>query len=167
MNSPIEEKYLCEIYYAVERNGYVRISELAKFLNVTASYVSKIAKRLNQIELIEFERYGVITLTKKGFLVGKRLATRREILVQFYKLIGVEEGYVEKEVKNIENQMSDHVVGRIELFLKKQKISKIIYVSHSRQSGAAIQWLPLCSLSDSLSTYSIYNLVNHSVQFDR
>ncbi len=31
MNSPIEEKYLCEIYYAVERNGYARISELAKF----------------------------------------------------------------------------------------------------------------------------------------
>ena len=48
MKSPIEEKYLCEIYYAVERKGYARISELAKFLNVSASSVSRMAKRLNQ-----------------------------------------------------------------------------------------------------------------------
>ena len=86
MNSPIEEKYLCEIYYAVERNGYARISELAKFLNVSASSVSRMAKRLNQSKLIEFERYGIITLTKKGFLEGKKLATRREILVQLYRV---------------------------------------------------------------------------------
>ena len=120
MNSPIEEKYLCEIYYAVERNGYARISELAKFLNVSASSVSRMAKRLNQSKLIEFERYGIITLTKKGLLEGKKLATRREILVQLYRIIGIEEKYVEKEVKNIENHISDHVIEKIELFLKKK-----------------------------------------------
>ena len=118
MNSPIEEKYLCEIYYTVERNGYARISELAKFLNVSASSVSRMATRLNESKLIDFERYGIITLTKKGLLEGKKLARRREILVQLYRVFGIEERYVEKEVKNIENQISDHVIGKIELFLK-------------------------------------------------
>ena len=118
MNSPIEEKYLCEIYYTVERNGYARISEIAKFLNVSASSVSKMAKRLKQSKLIEFERYGIITMTKKGLLEGKKLVARREILVQLYRIIGIDEGYVEREVKNIENHISDHVIGKIELFLK-------------------------------------------------
>ena len=121
MNSPIEEKYLCEIYYAVERNGYARISELAKFLNVSASSVSRMANRLTKSKLIDFERYGVITMTKKGFSEGKKLATRREILVQLYRFIGVEDKSVEKEVKKIENDISDHVIGKIELFLKKKQ----------------------------------------------
>ena len=121
MNSPSEDKYLCEIYYTVERNGYARISELAKFLNVSASSVSRMAKRLSERKLIEFERYGVITLTKKGFLEGKKLATRREILVQLYRTFGIEERYVENEVKNIENHISNQVIGKIELYLKKKQ----------------------------------------------
>ncbi len=64
------------------------------------------ANRLTKSKLIDFERYGVITMTKKGFSEGKRLATRREILVQLYRFIGVEEEYVEKEVKKIENDIS-------------------------------------------------------------
>ena len=121
MNSPIEEKYLCEIYYAVERNGYARISELAKILNISASSVSRMATKLNESKLIDFERYGVITLTKKGVLKGKKLARRREILFQLYRFIGVEEEHVEKEVKKIENDISDHMVGTIEYYLKKEQ----------------------------------------------
>ena len=121
MNSPIEEKYLCEIYYAVERNGYARISELAKILNISASSVSRMATKLNESKLIDFERYGVITLTKKGVLKGKKLARRREILFQLYRFIGVEEEHVEKEVKKIENDISDHMVGTIEHYLKKEQ----------------------------------------------
>ena len=69
---------------------------------------------------IEFERYGIITLTKKGLLAGKKLATRRELLIELYRMIGIEDKYVEKEVKNIENDISDLVIEKIELFLKKK-----------------------------------------------
>ena len=80
-------------------------------------------KGSNESKLIEFERYGIITMTKKGLLEGKKLVTRREILVQLYRIIGIDEGYVEKEVKNIENHISDHVIGKIEFFLKgKQEL---------------------------------------------
>ena len=76
MNSPIEEKYLCEIYYAVERNGYARISELAKFLNVSASSVSRMATRLNESKLIDFERYGDYHLDKKRIIRRKKISQK-------------------------------------------------------------------------------------------
>jgi Mn-dependent DtxR family transcriptional regulator len=66
MASPNKEKYLIEIYHSVSNQGYARVSQLAKSLNVSVSSASKMIGKLNREELIHYQPYGVITLTDIG-----------------------------------------------------------------------------------------------------
>lgn len=59
------EKYLWEIYANLNEEGYTRVSQLAKSLQVSVPSASKMAKKLNEENLIQFQRYGIITLTEK------------------------------------------------------------------------------------------------------
>jgi len=100
--------------------GMPEFLELAKLMNVTASSVSKMAKRLDERNLILFERYGIITMTEMGIAKGKKLAEKHDILVQVYRMFGIEDEYVEQEVKNIGIFISDYVVKKMEHFLRSQ-----------------------------------------------
>ncbi len=60
-----------------------RVSELAALLNVKPSSVTKMASRLKQENLVEFERYGLIRLTKKGRQLGEYLIFRHEVVHRF------------------------------------------------------------------------------------
>ena len=60
------EDYLEMIGRCMEEHGYVRVGALADKLNVRPSSVSKMVGRLRELGLVQFEKYGLITLTKKG-----------------------------------------------------------------------------------------------------
>ena len=117
MMSANQERYLWEIYTNVNKEGFIRVSQLAKSLQVSVSSVSKRAKKLNEEELVEFQRYGMITLTEKGREVGKRLSANHDVLVRFFQLIDVEKDRIEEEVNNIEFYLNNDVIEKIALFL--------------------------------------------------
>ena len=54
------EDYIEMIYRKTRKNKYTTIKELANFLNVKPSSVSKMANRLKCLGMIEFEKYGKI-----------------------------------------------------------------------------------------------------------
>lgn len=118
-----KEKYLWEIYINVMEHGFVRVSQIAKALNVTMSSASKMAKKLATEELIEFQRYGNITLTEKGMEVGKQLAKNHDVLARFFQHIHVEEDMIEEEVNKIEFSISRDAIEKIDVFLNRYKSS--------------------------------------------
>lgn len=122
MISVNKEKYLIEIYTNLNDEGYTRVSQLAKSLQVSVSSVSKMVKKLNDEEYIEFQRYGMISITKKGRVVCERLLKKRLVLERFLQYIGVDEENVEEEVKAIESTISTDVVQQIDHFLTKSQI---------------------------------------------
>lgn len=111
------EKYLWEIYANLNEEGYTRVSQLAKSLQVSVPSASKMAKKLNEENLIQFQRYGIITLTEKGNEISKRLIQKHRILVHFFKVIGIEQEKIENEAKNVETYISSEVVEKLERFL--------------------------------------------------
>jgi DtxR family transcriptional regulator, Mn-dependent transcriptional regulator len=117
MASPNEEKFLIEIYHEVRNQGYARVSHLAKSLNVSVSSSSKMIGKLNREELINYQRYGIITLTAYGLSKGKKLASNHQILVQFFRFIGFEEEKIEREVNNIEYYISSDAIDKIKQLL--------------------------------------------------
>lgn len=117
MVSANKEKYLREIYANLNDEGYTRVSLLAKSLQVSVPSASKMAKKLNEENYIEFQRYGIITLTEKGMEVCMRLLANHNVLVHFFQFIGIEEEKIEDEVKSIEYSMSNDVIKKIEFFL--------------------------------------------------
>ncbi|MED3661600.1 MULTISPECIES: metal-dependent transcriptional regulator [Ureibacillus] len=119
MVSPSKEKYLIEIFVNLNEEGYTRVSQLAKSLQVSVPSVSKMVKKLNDEEYIKFQRYGIITLTDKGKDLCEQLLKNRLVLIRFFKFIGVEEEIVEDEVKAIQHNLSVDVIEKIDGFLAK------------------------------------------------
>lgn len=105
------EDYLEMIYRHVRKEGYMRVNTLAELLNVKASSATKMVQSLGRLELVNYEKYGIISLTEKGENVGESLLNRHNIIESFLKKLG--------DSKNslIETELIEHYIG--ESTLKK------------------------------------------------
>ena len=118
------EDYIEMIYRKVKNKSDITVKEIAIFLNVKASSVSKMASRLKELNLIEFEKYGKIKLNKNGINLGKYLLWRHNILKKFFKLIN-KKNYNLEQVEKIEHFVDYVTVNNINQLNKK--ISKTIF----------------------------------------
>lgn len=113
MASLSKEKYLIEIYYSVNDQGYARVSQLAKSLNVPVSTASKMIQKLKREELIHYQPYGIIMLTEMGLFKAAKITSNHQILAQFFRYIGFEEDKIEEEVTSIESYISSNAIEKI------------------------------------------------------
>ena len=73
------EMYLKAIWHIKERNDPVKISTIAKMLNVRQPSVVQMLKKLNQKELVEYNKAGV-SLTESGEGVGSNMMRNSRLL---------------------------------------------------------------------------------------
>ena len=73
------EMYLKAIWHIKERNEPVKISVIAKMLNVRQPSVVQMLKKLNEKELVEYNKAGVI-LTETGEKVGSSMMRNSRLL---------------------------------------------------------------------------------------
>lgn len=97
----------------------VRINDLAHHLNVRPSSASKMAANLQELELIDFPKYGLITLTQKGIDTGNYLLFRHELLNRFFCLINHSTDELE-QVEKVEHFLTPRTVENIRLFMENR-----------------------------------------------
>ena len=73
------EMYLKAIWHLRERNDEVKISTIAKMLNVRQPSVVQMLKKLNQKDLVEYNKAGV-SLTDGGERVGSSMMRNSRLL---------------------------------------------------------------------------------------
>lgn len=112
------EDYLEMICRMSENSRVVRISALAAALHVKPPSASKMAGNLRARELIEFPRYGYITLTETGRALGEYLMLRHELVGKLLCRINGTESELE-EVEKIEHFLSPRTVFHIRDFLNQ------------------------------------------------
>lgn len=110
------EDYIEMIYLKNKKN--ITVKEIANYLNVKASSVSKMANRLKKLNLIEFEKYGKINLTTNGILLGKYLLWRHNVLKKFFKYLNKNK-YRLKQVEKIEHFVDYTTLINIQQLTKK------------------------------------------------
>jgi Mn-dependent DtxR family transcriptional regulator len=113
--TPSMEDYMEMIYRNCLTEGYIRINNLAKQLNVKASSASKVAQKLSEMAYITYEKYGIIQLTEKGTSIGEFLLTRHNTVETFLKNLGVENNVL-VETELIEHHLSLDTLKKIEKF---------------------------------------------------
>ncbi|MDD2373615.1 MAG: transcriptional regulator MntR [Syntrophomonadaceae bacterium] len=111
------EDYLEMIYRLARDKGYTRIGDLATALNVQPPSASKMVQKLAEMGYLQFEKYGVIELSKKGREHGQYLLKRHETLERFLAIIGVKEQLLE-ETEKIEHYISQETIGKIMLLVE-------------------------------------------------
>ena len=112
------EDYLEMIYRHVKNGKYIRVNQLASFLNVRPSSASKMATKLRESGTVKFEPYGVIELTAKGEEIGAELLHRHNVLNSLFCLINNSDNELEL-VEKIEHSFNARTIKNIELFLEK------------------------------------------------
>ena len=110
------EDYLEMIGRCMEEHGYVRVGALADKLNVRPSSVSKMVGRLRELGLVQFEKYGLITLTKKGDEIAAYLLWRHDVLLRFFQRLNHTGGQLSL-VEQVEHFMDQETVRNLERLL--------------------------------------------------
>lgn len=113
------EDYLEMICRMSGETEVVRVSALARALHVKPPSASKMAGNLRAQGLVEFSKYGYITLTETGKKLGEYLIRRHELVSRLLCLINGTENELE-EAEKIEHFLSPRTILNLEQFLKRQ-----------------------------------------------
>lgn len=113
-----EEDYLEVILELQKSKGYAKQRDISKILNVKASSVTVMLKKLAEKSLIEYEKYGGIHLTSKGNKVAEEITRKHKIILDFLLLLGVDEKYANLEAEGIEHIISEDTLNKIDKLLK-------------------------------------------------
>ena len=71
------EDYLKMLDLIIATKGYARVKDVSEIMGLSPSSVTGMFKKLNKEGYINYEKYGAVTLTKKG--EGSRLQNRGKI----------------------------------------------------------------------------------------
>lgn len=107
------EDYIKQIYLQIEMKGFARVSDIANILDVKPSSVTKMIQKLDQKELLIYEKYRGIKLTQSGHKFGKYLVYRHNLLESLFRIVGVNEECLCSEVEEIEHHLSPKTLDRI------------------------------------------------------
>lgn len=110
------EDYIEMIYRLSLSNGFTRVNELSKSLNVQPPSATKMLQKLSEINLVIYEKYGVITLTDQGKQMGGLLLNRHNVIESFLKLISPK-GDVLEQTEKIEHSLTPETIENLNCFL--------------------------------------------------
>lgn len=108
------EDYIEAIYdLSLRSGGSVRSVDVATELGFSKASVARATKNLREGGYIEQERYGEITLTKKGEEYGKRILRRHHVLRSFLiEVLGVEKEKANEEACEMEHTISQDTMDK-------------------------------------------------------
>lgn len=109
------EDYLEMIYREYKEEGYARINQLAKKLNVQASSATKNVQKLAELGFVIYKKYGIVQLTQKGKKLGLFLLDRHNTMEKFLSNIGVKENLL-RDTEMIEHNISNETLQNIIYF---------------------------------------------------
>lgn len=115
--TPSMEDYLEMIFRCSEDEEYVRLNKIAQMLNVRDSSASKMMKKLGELGLIKYEKYGVIILTEQGERIGSYLLNRHNIIDEFFSYLGKTDDML-SEIELVEHVISSETVENMYLLNK-------------------------------------------------
>ncbi|MBW9159209.1 metal-dependent transcriptional regulator [Clostridium tagluense] len=141
MITPALEDYLEMIYRNSLKEPYIRTNVLAQLLNVKASSASKMIKKLGELGLVNYIKYGIVTLTDEGKKLGEFLLNRHNIIENFLSFIGCTEDTL-IQVELIEHIISTDTVKNIQILYDFFKINKDILEKYVNYKNTFIKSSP-------------------------
>ncbi len=104
------EDYLEAIWNLQNRKGYVKAKDIAERLEVSRPSVSEMTKKLSENSYILYEKYGGIVFTEKGKKLAQEIKKRHTLLVEFLKIVGVDEQNAQQDACKLEHDVSPETI---------------------------------------------------------
>jgi len=126
MLTPSLEDYLEEVYRLSINQGFIRITDVARKLQVSLPSVNKAVKLLSEKGYLNYIPYKNIDLTEKGERTGQFLVYRNQMIQNFLQVIG------SKADKAVEAEAIEH-------YLSRETINALTQVVKFFEENPAIQ----------------------------
>jgi DtxR family manganese transport transcriptional regulator len=115
------EDYVELIDELVRRDGEARPVDIAARFGVSPPTVNKILGRLRAEGLVTGRRYRGVFLTEAGRALAKQSRTRHATVVQFLRLIGVDDDTAQADAEGIEHHVSDRTLAAFRRFIERSR----------------------------------------------
>lgn len=114
------EEYLKTMYILKKQNGNIRVTDVAQKMNCSKPSVNKALNNLKEAELVNYETYGTIELTKQGKDLAKKVIEAYNIVYLFLKdVLNVDEAHAEKEAEKIKTSITDDTLNKLAKYVHK------------------------------------------------
>lgn len=135
------EDYLERIYALIKEKGYARVSDVAEALQVSPSTVTRMVQKLDEQQLLQYERYRGMSLTEAGERVGRSIHKRHKALEAFLDLLGIQDREtIDRDIEGIEHHLSPKTLHRltqlVEFFESEPELHQR-YVAFRKRMDAA------------------------------
>ncbi len=117
------EDYLEVIYELIQQKGYATAVDISESLNVSSPSVTKMLQRLNESRYLRYERYRGISLTQEGIAMAENIHEKHSLLVEFLKMIGVDENIANIDAEGIEHHLHSETLKKLQVFINSVKNS--------------------------------------------
>lgn len=111
--TPRVEDYVEVIYELILEKGYARIVDIGAHLHVSSPTATKMIQRLAEDGLVVYERYRGIALTEAGTELAKMVRHRHGIVMDFLRLLEVDEATAHKATEGIEHHLDGETLSRL------------------------------------------------------
>lgn len=117
-----QESYVETIYRLESDRRVARVKEIASTLGVSSPAVTKTLKGLGELDLVEYEPYGVVNLTEEGRRIGRDLLLRYRATEDFLRsVLGVAPELAKEVADSFEHHMPASVLCRLVQFVDHYK----------------------------------------------
>ena len=111
------EDYLEVISELVELKGYANTIDISSYLNVSAPSVTKMLQKLDENGYLEYEKYRGINLTVKGNVLAETIRQKHGILLEFFKLLGINYEIANQDAEGIEHHLNPQTIKQLSKFV--------------------------------------------------
>ncbi len=117
--TPTMEDYLEAIFNLGKDKRAVRVKDIANRLGVKMPSVTSMLRNLADKGMIEYERYGYLELTEKGFAVGREVDRRHQTIRAFLvDILQTDYDQADKDACKMEHAISPQTLKRMVDFME-------------------------------------------------
>ena len=111
------EDYLEVISELIELKGYANAIDISRYMNVSAPSVTKMVQRLDENGYLAYEKYRGINLTPMGSAVADAIRQKHGILLEFFKLLGIDHAIANEDAEGIEHHLHPKTIKHLRKFI--------------------------------------------------
>ena len=114
------EDYVELIGDLITHRGEARAADIASRMGVSQATVSKMIRRLNELELVTSQPYRSLFLTSAGKEMAKISRKRHDIVLNFLRALGVNDTTARIDAEGMEHHVSDETLTIMQQFTEQQ-----------------------------------------------
>ena len=121
MISKALEEYVKTMYILKQQKGEIRVTDIAEKMCCSKASVTKALNNLKDKDLVEYEAYGKISLSKQAEEIAQKNLEAYDIVYLFFnEILEIKIEEAKEEAEKIKSIISDETLNRLARYTHKQ-----------------------------------------------